>query len=66
VPEQGVLLLVRDAPDGWDAAFAGRQGFLGARLDGDVGVAHWSSPLMYARAAPDAQPSRAALYVKVQ
>jgi hypothetical protein len=65
-PEQGVLLLVPAAPDGWEAQFAGRQGFLGARRDGDVGVVRWSSPLMYARAAPDALPSGAALYVKVQ
>jgi hypothetical protein len=56
-PAGGVLLVAPD-PRGWEAAcahFAGRRGFLGARMLADrdgrpVGVAHWSSPLMYARA----------------
>jgi hypothetical protein len=26
-----------------------RQGFLGVRTDGELTIAHWSSPLMYAR-----------------
>ncbi len=48
-PAGGVVLVARAA--GWDeAVFAGKQGFLGARVDGDVVVVHWSSPLMYQRA----------------
>ena len=46
-PPGGVVLL---APAGDASAFEGRQGFLGARTDGDVTVVHWSSPLMYQRA----------------
>lgn len=49
----GALLLVEvDDPGAWDtatAAFRGRQGFLGAERDQSIGLAHWSSPLMYAR-----------------
>jgi hypothetical protein len=54
-PDAGVLLLVEFAgdPSAWDSVFerwAPRQGFIAARVDGDVAVVHWSSPLMYARA----------------
>jgi len=38
----------RIAPPG--APQVGRQGFLGARVDGDVEVQRWSSPLMVQRA----------------
>ena len=69
-PEEGVLLIApTDAAawERWAGAFAGRQGFLGARLlpardGGTVGVAHWSSPLMYQRASADVPD--AALYVR--
>ena len=47
-----LLILEIDDPRAWDtatAAFRGRQGFLGAERDGSIGLAHWSSPLMYAR-----------------
>ena len=47
-PAGGVVLLAPGAE--WPAAFTGRQGFLGARVIDGVLVAHWSSPLMYARA----------------
>jgi hypothetical protein len=65
-PDAGALLLV-SAPAGWDdlvAHWTGRQGFISARLDGDIGVVHWSSPLMYARAVREAgeSPARARLY----
>lgn len=53
-PRDGALL-VADADDTtWrtaTTAFAGRQGYLGAERHGPLGIAHWSSPLMYARAA---------------
>ena len=41
-----------------------RHGFIYARLDGDLVVAHWSSPLMYQRAVQAAGElvERAALY----
>ena len=65
-PDAGALLLV-SAPADWDdlvARWTGRQGFISARFDGDVGAVHWSSPLMYARAVREAgEPSaRARLY----
>jgi hypothetical protein len=64
-PEEGVLLVAELGPDEWERwtrTFAGRQGFLGAwRLPGGIGVAHWSSPLMYQRAG--AGVPGAALYV---
>jgi hypothetical protein len=65
-PDAGALLLV-SAPADWDdlvAGWAGRQGFISARLDGDVGVVHWSSPLMYARALRETgkAPARARLF----
>jgi hypothetical protein len=54
-PDEGALLLV--AFDGDEAAWTPvfdawrpRQGFIDAYVTGDVAVAHWSSPLMYARA----------------
>jgi hypothetical protein len=59
-PVGGVLLLVPGA-EAAPAAFHGRQGFLGARVLDGVLVAHWSSPLMYARAG--AIPG-AALYAR--
>ena len=46
-PVRGALLIT-DAGVDLDQ-FAGRQGFLGARVDGDLVAVHWSSPLMYAR-----------------
>ena len=46
----GGVVLVAGARGFDEAAFAGKQGFLGARVDGDVVVVHWSSPLMYQRA----------------
>ena len=65
-PDAGALLLV-SAPHDWDglvAGWMGRQGFISARLDGDAGIVHWSSPLMYARAVREAgeAPARADLY----
>jgi hypothetical protein len=64
-PAEGVLLVAAVAPADWERwtrAFAGRQGFLGAwLLPGPVGVAHWSSPLMYQRAG--AAVPGGALYV---
>jgi hypothetical protein len=70
------LLLVEFEGDAarWEPVFAcwaPRQGFIGARLDGDVAVVHWSSPLMYQRAvqalgdliAALPFPTRGALYV---
>jgi hypothetical protein len=47
-PGDGVLLLTRERVD-WEP-LRGRQGFISGRLDGDVTVLHWSSPLMVARA----------------
>jgi hypothetical protein len=50
-PDAGALLLI-SAPTDWDALVArwtGRQGFISARLDGEIGVVRWSSPLMYQR-----------------
>src|SRR3954452_20188753 len=46
-PTRGALLIT-DATADLDQ-FAGRQGFLGVRVDGDLAAVHWSSPLMYAR-----------------
>ena len=76
-PEGGVLLLVAFAGEpNWDdalRAFASRRGYLGARVVRDpddrcVGVAHWSSPLMYARTVraegDRIGADRAALYVR--
>ena len=63
-PEEGVLLVAEAAPDEWERwtrAFAGRQGFLLAWRVGELGVAHWSSPLMYQRAG--AAVPGGALYV---
>lgn len=52
-PRDGVLLIVEIEDErAWEdavAAFHGRQGFLAAERHGAVGLAHWSSPLMYAR-----------------
>jgi hypothetical protein len=51
-PEAGALL-VAEPPADWDAVVARwrpRQGFISARRDGGLVAAHWSSPLMYARA----------------
>jgi hypothetical protein len=71
----GGVLLVAPQPRGWDEAcesFAGRRGFLGARLLEDrdgrpVGVAHWSSPLMYARTVRErGAPANAALYASAE
>jgi hypothetical protein len=60
-PPGGVVLVAPAA--GWDGErFVGRQGFLGARVIGDVIVVHWSSPLMYQRAG--ATVPGAALYSK--
>jgi hypothetical protein len=74
-PNTGVLLLVEFEGDAalWEPVFARwapRQGFIDARVRGDVAVVHWSSPLMYARAvkadgdlvAALPLPTRAALY----
>jgi hypothetical protein len=54
-PDTGVLLLVEFEGDPalWDPVFARwapRRGYIDARVDGDVAVIHWSSPLMYQRA----------------
>jgi hypothetical protein len=46
-PRRGVLLITPAAGD--LGRLAGRQGFLGVRLHGDLAAVHWSSPLMYAR-----------------
>jgi hypothetical protein len=64
-PQGGVLLIVPDPAD--LRGFESRRGYLGARVVRDaegrsVGVAHWSSPLMYARAAGAA--ARGALYAR--
>ncbi len=65
-PAEGVLLVAEVAPADWERwtrAWSGRQGFVGAwRLPGGVGVAHWSSPLMYQRAGGGVPG--AALYVR--
>jgi hypothetical protein len=59
-PQRGVLLLSTQ-PVAVEP-LRGRQGFIAARVDGDVTVIHWSSPLMVARArAEHAVPG--ALYV---
>jgi hypothetical protein len=55
-PDTGVLLLVEFEGDAalWEPAFARwapRQGLIDARVIDGVAVVHWSSPLMYARAA---------------
>jgi hypothetical protein len=61
-PEAGVLLVAEaDDWERWTRAWAGRQGFLGAWRVGALGVAHWSSPLMYQRAG--AAVPGGALYV---
>jgi hypothetical protein len=47
-PVEGVLLIT---PVGSDLErLAGRQGFIGVRVLGELAAVHWSSPLMYARA----------------
>jgi hypothetical protein len=51
-PRDGALLIAQADEARWaaaTAAFAGRQGYLGAERHGELGLAHWSSPLMYAR-----------------
>lgn len=51
-PDGGALLLA-DRPSDLGvvvARFKPHHGFISARLDGDLVVAHWSSPLMYQRA----------------
>lgn len=51
-PRDGVLLITTAGEPTWSdatAAFAGRQGYLGAERHDGLGLAHWSSPLMYAR-----------------
>ena len=80
--QAGVLLIVPFEAAGdrvvaaWEAAvavFEGRQGFLGAQIHEDIGVVHWSSPLMYARAVREEGdviaaipcPSEPALYAAV-
>jgi hypothetical protein len=55
-PKGGVLLVVPDP--GVLRGFESARGYLGARVVRDaegreVGVAHWSSPLMYARTGVD-------------
>jgi hypothetical protein len=55
-PRRGAVLI---APYGEALhAFEGRQGFLGVERHGELGLVHWSSPLMYARATS----TRGALY----
>ena len=70
-PRDGALLIADADETTWNAAtaaFAGRQGYLGAERHGALGLAHWSSPLMYARtvnALGDLLPGAAtALYVR--
>jgi hypothetical protein len=46
-PTRGALLITSATAD--LDRLAGRQGFLGVRIDGDLAAVHWSSPLMYAR-----------------
>jgi hypothetical protein len=59
-PRQGAVLI---APyDEALHAFEGRQGFLGVERHGTLGLVHWSSPLMYARASA----ARGALYARVR
>ena len=78
-PDGGVLLIVafEGDPAAWEpvlARWSARQGFIAARLDRDVAVVHWSSPLMYHRAvqavgdlvAALGFPTRAALYGRVR
>jgi hypothetical protein len=51
-PDAGVLLIA-ERPDEWKAIVARwspRQGFISARVDGDLALIHWSSPLMLQRA----------------
>jgi hypothetical protein len=65
-PDGGALLLA-DRPSDLEAVVARwtpHHGFISARLDGDLVVAHWSSPLMYQRAvqAEGELVERAALY----
>jgi len=51
-PRDGALLITHTDDATWaaaTAAFTGRQGYLGAERHGLLGLAHWSSPLMYAR-----------------
>jgi hypothetical protein len=47
-PQGGVLLLSSE-PFAWER-LRDRQGFIAGRLDTDVTIVHWSSPLMVARA----------------
>jgi hypothetical protein len=62
-PSSGVLLIT-PATDRLDA-LTGRQGFLGARVFGDLAVVHWSSPLMYARTVRAGVSLPGTLYVPV-
>jgi hypothetical protein len=60
-PASGVLLVTAA---GDFSALAGRQGFISARVFGELAAVHWSSPLMYQRAVQaegDLMP-RSALY----
>jgi hypothetical protein len=67
-PEGGVLLVVPEPED--LGGFEPRRGYLGGRVVSDtegrsVGVAHWSSPLMYARTVRETGvDARGALYVR--
>ena len=65
-PDGGALVLA-DLPADLDAVVARwkpHHGFISARHDGDLVVAHWSSPLMYQRAVQAAGElvERSALY----
>ena len=57
-PRQGAILIA--AYGEALHRFEGRQGFLGVERHGELGLVHWSSPLMYARATP----ARGALYAR--
>jgi hypothetical protein len=66
----GGALAIAERPEDWEALLARwtpRQGFISARLDGELALIHWSSPLMYQRAVQaegDLMP-RAAVYARV-
>ncbi|MDA0182101.1 hypothetical protein OJ997_17480 [Solirubrobacter phytolaccae] len=71
-PRDGALAIAATDAAQWataTAAFAGRQGYLGAERHGELGLAHWSSPLMYARtinALGELLPgAKTALYARV-
>jgi hypothetical protein len=49
-PPAGGVVLVAATKEFDETKYAGRQGFLGARAEGDLVLVHWSSPLMYQRA----------------